>query len=99
MKRITLTLMALLAATSMAAAQDPIPPTPPARPAPTPAPSRPARPAPEARPIYTPMAPLPFIDEEHIREMAHEAARISVEHLDPTATIHRLENAHRPARD
>jgi len=85
MKRITLTLMALLAATSMAAAQDPIPPTPPARPAPTPAPSRPARPAPEARPIYTPMAPLPFIDEEHIREMAHEAARISVEHLDREA--------------
>src|SRR4029079_17250444 len=85
MKRPPLPLRGLLAGTSMAAAQDPIPPTPPARPAPTPAPSRPARPAPEARPIYTPMAPLPFIDEEHIHEMAHEAARISGEHLDGEA--------------
>src|SRR5262245_6763538 len=87
MKRITLTLMTLLAATSVAGAQDPIPPPPPARPVPTPAPARPARPPVEARPIYTPMAPIPMIDidADRIREMAHEAARISVERLDRDA--------------
>jgi len=82
MKRITLTLMALLA-TSVAAAQDP---TPPARPVPAPATPRPARPAPEARPIYTPMAPIaPFVDEEAVRAMAHDAARISIDNLDREA--------------
>jgi len=82
MKRITLTLMALLA-TSVAAAQDP---TPPARPVPAPATPRPARPAPQARPIYTPMAPIaPFVDEEAVRAMAHDAARISIDNLDREA--------------
>ena len=82
MKRITLTLMALLA-TSVATAQDP---TPPARPVPAPATPRPARPAPEARPIYTPMAPIaPFVDEEAVRAMAHDAVRISIDNLDRDA--------------
>ena len=83
MKRITLTLMALLAATSVAVAQDP---TPPARPVPAPAAPRPARPAPEARPIYTPLAPIaPYVDEAMVRDMAREAARISIDHLDREA--------------
>ena len=87
MKRITLTLMALLA-TSVAAAQDP---TPPARPVPAPgaptAPTpRPARPAPEARPMYAPMAPLDRImDEDAVRDMAREAARMSIDNLDREA--------------
>ena len=80
MKRITLTLMALLAATSVAAAQDP---TPPARPVPAPPP---ARPAPEARRIYTPLPPIaPIFDEDAVREMAREAARISIDNLDRDA--------------
>ena len=79
MKRITLTLMALLAATSVATAQDP---TPPARPVPAPAP-RPARPAPEARPLYTPLPPI--LDEDAVRDMAREAARISIDNLDRDA--------------
>ena len=83
MKRITLTLMALLAATSVAAAQDP---TPPARPVPAPAAPRPVRPAPEARPIYTPMAPIaPIIDEDAVRAMARDAARLSIDNLDREA--------------
>ena len=83
MKRITLTFMALLAATSVAVAQDP---TPPARPVPAPTAPRPARPAPEARPIYTPMAPIaPVMDVEHVREMAEEAARMSIDRLDRDA--------------
>jgi TolA-binding protein len=73
MKRITLTLMALLAATSVAAAQDP---TPPARPAPAPRPARPS----DARPVIAPMPPMtPFIDQEVVREMAREAVR----NIDP----------------
>ena len=83
MKRITLTLMALLAATSVAAAQDP---TPPARPVPTPRPARPAAPAPEGRPIYTPMPPVaPIFDEDAVRAMARDAARISIDNLDREA--------------
>jgi len=83
MKRITLTLMALLAATSVAVAQDP---TPPARPVPAPAAPRPARPAPEARPIYTPLAPIaPYVDEAMVRDMAREAARMSIDHIDREA--------------
>ena len=88
MKRITLTLMALLAATRVAAAQDP---TPPARPVPAP---RPARPVDAGRPIYTPMAPIPVvIDADHIREMAEEAARISISHLDREAIRTNVEMA------
>jgi len=82
MKRITLTLMTLLAATSVAAAQDP---TPPARPVPAPAAPRPARPAPEARPVYTPLPPIaPIFDEDAVREMAREA-RFSIDRLDREA--------------
>jgi HEAT repeat protein/TolA-binding protein len=73
MKRITLTLMALLAAISVATAQDP---TPPARPVPAPRPARPT----DARPVIAPMAPMtPFIDQEAVREMAREAVR----NIDP----------------
>jgi HEAT repeat protein len=88
MKRITLTLMALLAATSVAGAQDP---TPPARPVPAPAAPtaptpRPARPTPEARPMYAPLPPIDRImDEDAVRDMAREAARISVDNLDREA--------------
>ncbi len=83
MKRITLTLMALLAATSVAGAQDP---TPPVRPVPAPVAPRPARPAPEVRPIYTPMAPItPMVDEDAVRDMAREAARMSIDNLDREA--------------
>ena len=83
MKRITLTLMALLAATRVVAAQDP---TPPARPLPAP---RPARPVEAGRPVYTPMAPIPVvIDAEHVREMAEEAARMNrIAHLPLAAAL------------
>jgi len=71
MKRITLTLTTLLAATSVAAAQDP---TPPARPLPAPRPARPT----ETRPVIAPSAPTaPIIDVEAVREMAREATRMS----------------------
>ena len=85
MKRITLAVLSLGAASAVAVAQEP--PTPPARPVPAP------RPAPAPRAV-TPVAPVPMrdfdyrLDEDHVREiqrhaeeMAREASRIDQEQV------------------
>jgi len=79
MKRITLAMSMLVAAVTVAGAQEPPTPPRPARPVPTP------RPAPEARPPrpiridIDPMPPMDFYDLDMIREHAREAARAATE--------------------
>lgn len=85
MKRITLAVLSLVAASAVTVAQEP--PTPPARPVPTP------RPAPR---VVTPVAPVPMRDfdyryrfdqdqvreiERHAEEMAREVSRVDQEQM------------------
>ena len=88
MNRTTLVMMLLAAATVAVAQEPPVRPTPPARPTPSPRPAAPARPAPPARPVDVapPATPEPpdvwvpmTVDVDAMRESARALAQVQRE--------------------
>lgn len=83
MKRITLAVLSLVAASAVGVAQEP--PTPPVRPAPAPRPA-PVAPVPDVGPVtpVAPVAPVPmrdfdYLDRDHVREMQRQAQDLARE--------------------